>query len=112
MYYQLTQAEKKVARRVMDKGLEEHYRRALASTESVIKKWRDGKFENTTEAYLKLYQTVKKNDKHIGLLYNDKGGSRWVEVMALQLRDKVIAIEDLSELGEEARNLIISISNF
>jgi hypothetical protein len=56
---------------------------------------------------MKLFQCVKKNDKNIGRIYDDKGGSRWVEVMALQLADGVITIEDLMDFDEEVRNTIV-----
>jgi hypothetical protein len=57
---------------------------------------------------MKLYQRVKKNDINIETIYNNKGGSRWVEVMAAQLADRVISISDLNDFQEEEREAIIS----
>ena len=108
MYYILSKSQKKIARAVMDKGLENHYSRALTDVEKIIQKWHLGKFANTREAYMKLYQAVKRNDNNIGRIYNDKGGSRWVEVMTMQLKDGVITNEDLNEFDDEVRNIIIN----
>ena len=57
---------------------------------------------------MKLYQCVKKNDINIARIYNDKGGSRWVEVMTMQLADGTITIEDLRDFDDEVRNIIIN----
>ena len=107
MYYQLTKSQKKIARIVMDKGLENHYKRGLSDVENICKKWRDGRFESTREAYMKLFQCVKRNDKNIARIYDEKGGSRWVEIMALQLADGAITIEDLRDFNEDVRNTIV-----
>jgi hypothetical protein len=110
MYYELTKSQKKIARRVMDKGLENHYIEALSDADRILMKWREGKYENPREAYMKLFDKVMKNDDNIARIYNNKGGSRWVEVMAWQLAQKVISLEDLQEFDEEVRNIIIRLS--
>jgi hypothetical protein len=107
MYYTLSKSEKKIARAVMDKGLENHYIRSLSEAEAIIKKWREGGFKNTRDAYMKLYKSIEKNDDNIGLIYNDKGGSRWVEVIAWQLHQGVITLEDLKDFDDKLRNTII-----
>ena len=107
MYYELSKSQKKIARAVMDKGLDTHYRKALSEVESIIRKWNEGNFTSNREAYMKMFQRVKENDRNIGQIYDDKGGSRWVEVMANQLADGVISIEDLKDFEEEVLNTII-----
>lgn len=107
MYYQLSKSQKKIARAVMDKGLDIHYGRSLREAESVIFNWNKGKFKDNREAYMKLYECVIKNDRHIGTIYNGKGGSRWVEIMVLQLADGVITLDDLKDFDEDVRNTII-----
>lgn len=110
MYYELSKSQKKIARTIMDKGLENHYFKGLKETGSIILNWQNGAFTNHKEAYMELYKCVEKNDKHIAWLYNDKGGSRWVEVMAGQLADEVISISDLKDFQSEVREAIISLS--
>jgi hypothetical protein len=107
MYYELTKSQKKKARIVIDKGLENHYERALSDVEAICRKWRDGNFASTRDAYMNLYQCVKRNDKNIGRIYDDKGGARWVEVMSMQLADGAITIEDLNAFDEKLRNILL-----
>jgi hypothetical protein len=47
MYYKLSKSQKKIARIVMDKGLEAHYKRALSDVEVIVAKWHDGSFVST-----------------------------------------------------------------
>lgn len=110
MYYELSKSQKKIARTVMDKGLENHYFKGLREAESILFNWQNGAFNNHKEAYIELYKCIERNDKHIAWLYNDKGGSRWVEVMANQLADGVISISDLKDFQSEVREVIISLS--
>lgn len=108
MYYELSKSQKIIARTVMDKGLETHYQKVLKEIESILLNWRKGTFMNNMEAYMELYKCIEKNDSHIAWLYNDKGGSRWVEVIAVQLADEVITISDLKDFQAEVRETIIS----
>jgi len=107
MYYELSKSQKKIARKVMDKGLDNHYTRALSDVKTIIKKWDSGEFESNRDEYMKLFKTVDKNDYDIARIYNDKGGSRWVEVMAEQLQVGVISPEDLNEFDEDVRKTIL-----
>jgi hypothetical protein len=107
MYYQLSKSQKKVARFVIDKGLANHYRRALTETEIVIRKWHNGEYEDVKDAYMNLFNCVDRNENTIARIYNDKGGLRWVEVMANQLSEGVITIDDLKDFDEEVRKVII-----
>jgi hypothetical protein len=112
MYYQLSKSQKKIARIVMDKGLDIHYIKALKDAESILLNWRNGAYKNNTEAYMNLFKSIDLNDNKIAAIYNDKGGSRWVEVMALQLADGVITIEDLRDFEPEVIDAIVSMSKF
>jgi hypothetical protein len=110
MYYQLSKSQKKIARIVMDKGLDKHYLNALNETQSVLLKWKNDDFSNNREAYMVLFNCVERNNKNIADVYNDKGGSRWVEIMALQLSDGVISIDDLKAFDKEVADVIIFMS--
>jgi hypothetical protein len=46
MYYQLSNSQKKIARVVMDKGLDKNYVNALKEAESILLKWRGGSFKD------------------------------------------------------------------
>ncbi len=112
MYYQLSKSQKKIARIVMDKGLDIHYIKALKDAESILLKWRGGSFKDNKEAYMNLFKSIDLNDNKIAAIYNDKGGSRWVEIMALQLADSVITVGDLQDFEPEVVEAIISISKY
>ena len=110
MYYQLSKSQKKIARIVMDKGLDNHYNKALKDAESILLKWHGGAFENNAEAYMNLFKSIRRNDRNIAVIYDDKGGSRWVEVMAMQLEDGVITTGDLKDFDCEVKDAIILMS--
>lgn len=92
----------------MDKGLDNHYQRSLSRLEKLLEKWREGKYESNRHAYMDMFKTVKRNDNNIARIYDDKGGSKWIQIITMQLRDKVITEEDLREFPESLRNAIIS----
>jgi hypothetical protein len=106
MYYELSKSQKKIACKVMDKGLDNHYRQGLGHAEKIIQKWKIGKLNNK-DAYMELSKKIEIIDKHIAGIYDGKGGSRWVEVMAYQLADGVISTDDLNEFDTEARDIIV-----
>lgn len=109
MSYELSKSQKKIARKVMDKGIENHYVIGLTSAEEIIKDWRNNSI-SIKDAYMKLVQSIEKIDEDIAFRYNNKGGSRWVDVMAGQLADGVITIDDLNEFDQEVRDTIIRFS--
>jgi hypothetical protein len=111
MYYELSKPQKKIARKVMDKGLFKDYRDSLEAAQKVIGDWNLGQYTDR-EAYMELYKQVTAHDKIIARRYNDKGGSRWVEIMADQLGNDVISLEDLAEFDEEVRDVIVRYSEF
>ena len=106
-YYDLSKAQKKIARRVIDKGLAVQYERALAEATDVCRKWGENIYPNVGEAYMSLVRCVKENDENIAWIYNSKGGSRWVEMMSIQLAVGVITTDDLKDFDEEVRKTII-----
>jgi len=111
MYYQLSKSQKKIARKVMDKGILKDYRDSLEAAEKIICDWNLGNYTDK-EAYMELYKQVLTHDKIIARRYNDKGGSRWVEIMADQLANGVVDLDDLAEFEDEVKHVIVSYSEF
>lgn len=107
MYYELNKVEKKIARMLIDKGLENHYQKSLADIDQIITMWKSGFYEDNRKAYMEMYKTVDKNDDRIANVYNNKGGSRYVEIIGMQLADGVITEEDLVEFSEKTREVIM-----
>lgn len=109
MYYDLTKSQKKIARRVMDKGLDTDYQRGLQNAADIVERWQKGALNNR-DAYMEIFKSINDTDDIIANRYNRKGGSRWVEVMADQLANDVITEEDISEFNEEVQNVIMIFS--
>ncbi|MCK5703935.1 MAG: hypothetical protein KAI29_22410 [Cyclobacteriaceae bacterium] len=103
MYYTLTKSQKKIARRIMDKGLDNDYKMGLKLAADITERWKNGTLNNK-EAYMKLFKSIDRTDNMIARRYNGKGGSRWVEVMADQLAGGAITEEDISEFDEKLQN--------
>ena len=106
MYYDLTKSQKKIARRLMDKGLDVDYKRGLNLVSGIIDNWKSGRLNNK-DAYMKLYKSVDRTDNTIARRYNGKTGSHWVEVMADQLGAGVITEDDISEFDEKLQNTLL-----
>ncbi len=106
MSYQLTKSQKKIARRIMDKGLDNDYKRGLNLVSGIIENWKSGRLNNK-DAYMKLYKSVDQTDYVIGRRYDGKTGSHWVQVMADQLGAGVITEEDISEFDEKLQNTLL-----
>lgn len=107
--YELTKREKKIAREIIDKGLQIEYTNALNDADNVIQNWKN-KITDNREAYHLHYKTVKDHDKHIARRYDGMRGSSYIYIIAAQLADKIISKNDLKEFREEIQNAIIFLS--
>ncbi|HMQ70666.1 MAG TPA: hypothetical protein PKA90_16915 [Ignavibacteria bacterium] len=101
----LSKREKKIAREIIEKGLQIEYANALNEAFNDLQKWKDKKTD-TRETYHNLFGTVRKNDKHIARRYDGMRGSDYVYVIAAQLLDGIISDDDLKEFGEQTQKSI------
>lgn len=106
MYHELTKAEKKVARRCLDKGLDAEYRDGLERVEAVLRDWRKGQFKSNKETYHKLFDAVYTTDKAIAGRYDNLTGSRWLSTIVALLNDEYISDDDIADFSEETRVVI------
>lgn len=60
MSYELPKSQKKIARGIIEKGLQREYQNGMEKVEAVIGKWKSGKLDNR-EAYLSIYLWEKRN---------------------------------------------------
>ncbi len=98
----LSKSDKKTARILMDKGILKEKEICNASVLEILENWKNGKIE-TSETYGKVYQTVKKNDKYIGLHYDGISGSRYfVTVLNLYCKG-LISEEEINLFSETVR---------
>ena len=107
---ELSKADKKVAREVIDKGLQNEFRNNLFKFSRVLNEWEANQVDNR-ETYQKLYKKVMKFDKHLAQRYDGMTGSKYIYIVAAQLVDGVISKEDLEPFSEEAKLWIERIIN-
>ncbi len=99
---------RKKLRRIIEKGLQREYAIGLEKAESVIRDWRQKAPDDHRDHYLLLFKTIRDFDKHIARRYDIMRGSTYVFIVMQQLDDGVISLDDLEELPEEVRNLIVN----
>lgn len=104
----LLKREKKIAREIIEKGLQIEFAKALIDADTVLQNWKNKKTDNR-ETYHLLYQTVKNNDKHIARRYDGIKGSMYVDTIAAQFADGIISKDDLKEFSEETQKEITMI---
>jgi hypothetical protein len=104
---ELTKKDKKVARQIIEKGLQKEFEKGLHDADSILSEWKE-KAKDNRESYHALYKTITDFDKHIARRYDGMSGSNYLLTIAAQLRDGVIAETDLTELSEDARQTILN----
>ena len=105
----LTKSQKRIARQVIEIGLVREFETGIGNIDRIIQQWKGEKLE-TKETYYQIYDSLKKFDKHIARRYDGMTGSGYLFIMAGQLADKAITIDDLNVFDPDVRNRIISIS--
>ncbi|HOV11821.1 MAG TPA: hypothetical protein PLT47_03785 [Bacteroidales bacterium] len=103
---ELSKKDKKAARILIEQGLHIEYALGLSQFDSILQQWKNKELNNH-DAYMQLYDSVIKYDKHIARRYNDLGGSRYLMTVVALLRDGIIAENDLRIFSDEARNNIL-----
>lgn len=105
----LTKSQKKIARQVIEKGLQKEYIDGIIKLDNVISKWKVNVLTNR-DAWFELCKKLTKHDDHIADRYNNMGGSKYLYVIAGQLADGVISKDDLDDFDDEVRNKILFLS--
>jgi hypothetical protein len=107
MQTELSKKDKRIARELIEKGLEVEYQQGLQQFDDILQKWKNGQFDNR-DAYKHLYKSVRDYDKHIGRRYDNIKGSTYLMILGAQLADKLISEDDLAEMDPEVRNAVVS----
>ena len=105
----LTKPEKKIARQVIEKGLQKEYVDGIIMLDNIITKWKANVHSNR-DAWVELYKTLTAHDKHISRRYDHMSGSRYLYIIACQLADGIIDRNDLKEFREDIREKISILS--
>lgn len=107
---ELPKRDKKIARQIIEKGIQNEYVKALTEIESVLTDWKNQKRDNR-ESYQLLYGKLMDIDKQIARRYNGMGGSKYYITMVDQVLNEIITEEDLKELSDETRQKIMQYVN-
>ncbi|WP_262249075.1 hypothetical protein [Parapedobacter soli] len=104
--FEVSKQDKKICRMLIERGLQLEYVRSLVNVEDIVRQWRSGKLSNR-DAYMNMFNAVKRNDKHIARRYDGLGGSRYPYVVAALLADGLITEADLAEMQPRTREAIM-----
>ena len=108
MSYEFPKSEKKLARQVIEMGLQRDFQKSILDLDRIIRQWRSKKLDNR-DTYHQLYRSLKESDKYIARMYDDQRGSTYMITIQALLRNKVISETDLSEFPEKTKNDILGI---
>jgi predicted metal-dependent peptidase len=101
----LSKKDKKIARQLIEKGLQRELAKGLYDFDTVLYDWKDGKIDNTT-AYHTLYKKMRTFDKHIARRYDYLSGSNYLITVIALLMDGIISEEETSDFSPEVQRQI------
>ena len=108
---ELSKSDKKVAREVIEKGLQIELANGLKEAEKVISEWKNNQ-QNNRDAYHLLYKTIRDFDKHIARRYDRITGSNYIFIVMEQFVDGIITEEDLKDFSPEVYETILDNKKF
>jgi hypothetical protein len=103
----LSKKDKKVARQLIETGLQKEFSTGLNSFYEILHDWKNGKADNRT-AYHSIFKAVWDFDKHIARRYDGITGSKYFPRVGELLYDKIISETDLNDFSEETKQKLIS----
>ena len=107
--FDLSKKEKKIARQLIEKGLQKEFEQGILKLKFIIDEWQKQEGGNR-ETYHALYKTIRVFDKHIGWRYDRMTGSKYIYIIAGQVADDILDVNDLSEFSDETRNAVLVLS--
>jgi hypothetical protein len=102
---ELSKADKKVARSIIEKGLQKEFENGLNEFYQLLRDWKDNQAGNR-DVYHNLYGRVREFDKHIVWRYDRMSGKDYIFIITNQLIEGHINDQDLTLLSVEARGMI------
>ncbi len=102
MASELSKSEKKLARLLIDKGVDADFKTALEQAAVTITQWQTGSIDNRT-AYHQLFKKIKEQDKRIANRYDGLTGSRYLSTVAGIYFDGQITEADIENFSEESK---------
>lgn len=105
MYHELSKPEKKIARILIDKGVDAEFRIALEQADEILSAWKKGGLDNRA-AYHGLFKNVKERNKHIANRFDGLRASRYLLTVANIYADGQITADDIKDFSEETRAVL------
>ena len=109
--HELSKHEKKIARVIIDKGVDAEFKAGLEKAKNVIEEWENGSLNNR-DGYHKLYKTITDQDERISSRYDGLGGSRYLMTVAAILFDEQVSEEEIKDFSDEAKISIRNLISF
>ena len=106
---QLSKSQKRISMQIIETGLQREYEAGIKKLDKIISGWKCKEMDNC-DAYMKLHKSLTTYDKHIARRYNRMSGSRYLHIIAAQLADEVITVEELNDFPEDIRQKIYFLS--
>jgi hypothetical protein len=106
MQLELTKREKKLARELIEKGLQEEFKRGLTNFDAILQEWKTDSGDIRPH-YYKIFNAVKDFDKHIARRYDNMKGSTYLNIVAGQLVDDLYDVSEVDSFDEPAKNRIL-----
>jgi len=101
----LTKQEKKIAREVIEIGLQKEISKALFELDAILNDWKTKRLDNQ-DAWHKLYKKITSFDKYLARRYDGMSGSNYLLIIIGQLRDGIISESDLENFSGEIRLML------
>lgn len=99
---ELTKPQKKIARKLINLGLQRECAKFMQSTKDFMNK--NASAEDAHDAYLNLYKRIDNFDEHIARRYDGiSGGQYYITVYSLYF-DGVLRDKDIREFDDEIYN--------
>ena len=108
---ELTKPQKKIARVLIDTGLERECERFNRHIRQIACKPIEPKEKANHSRYLEIYKATVEFDEHIADRYDGMSGSRYFMTIVNLYCEGIITDEEIAELGEEAAGMIHSIKS-
>lgn len=105
---ELSKSDKKKARILIDKGILKEFEICNASVLKILTDWKNEKKE-TREAYAKVYETVRKNDKYIASNYDAISGDDYFVTVLNMYCNGLITEEEINPFSEIVRERLKSL---
>jgi len=101
----LSKQEKKVAREIIETGLQKEFAKGLFDADTILHQWKNKSTDNR-DAYHLLFKKITDFDKHIARRYDGMTGSKYLFVIAAQFQDGIISESDLEKCSERVKQAV------